>query len=55
MWHSFRRTLLPTYGARANAADGLVDVRRTRDERASAARALAAAPRIPLPRQSGSR
>lgn len=45
LWDRFPRSLLPTYGARANAADSLADLRRTRSLRASAADALAHAER----------
>ncbi|CAA9346385.1 MAG: hypothetical protein AVDCRST_MAG16-2083 [uncultured Frankineae bacterium] len=38
---SVTRTLLPSYGARCNAADGLRDVRSDRDDRAAAAAAFA--------------
>lgn len=40
LWNSVRRTVLPTYGARANAADGLRDAQRNRLDRAIAARAM---------------
>ena len=43
VWHRVRRTLLPTYGARANASDGLADARRSRDDRLQAALAVEAA------------
>lgn len=36
-WDRLSRSLRPTYGARANAADSLIDLRRTRRSRAEAA------------------
>ena len=41
LWDRLGRSLLPTYGARANAADGLADLQRTRLARADAQAALA--------------
>lgn len=54
LWHGVRRRLSPSYGARANAADGLEQVRRAHDDRAEAERALGAA-RVPLPRDGSTR
>ena len=56
-WHGVRRRLSPSYGARANAADGLDETRRTHDERAEAARAMGSpeAARVPLPRDGSGR
>lgn len=54
-WIRITRTLLPSYGARANAADGLRSVRRDRREHAEAAAAVMGErqPAFP-PRQRGS-
>lgn len=41
LWDRFGRSLRPTYGARANAADGLRDLRATRRVRAESVQALA--------------
>jgi hypothetical protein len=41
LWDRFARSLRPTYGARANAADSLLDLQQTRRVRAEAAEALA--------------
>ena len=41
LWDRLGRSLLPTYGARANAADSLLDLRQTRRVRAEAVDALA--------------
>jgi hypothetical protein len=40
-WNRLARSLRPTYGARANAADSLFDLQQTRRVRAEAADALA--------------
>ena len=40
LWNRLGRSLLPTHGARANAADSLLDLQRTRRTRAEAAEAL---------------
>ena len=59
-WHGVRRRLSPSYGAQANAAEGLDEARRTHAERAEAARAVyeAGSPdagRVPLPRDGSGR
>jgi hypothetical protein len=48
LWDRLGRSLLPTYGARANAADSLLDLQQTRRARAEAVHALTlSAPCLP--------
>ena len=49
LWDRLGRSLLPTYGARANAADSLVDLQQTRRARADAVEALTRPVPPPLP------